>query len=63
MAFLKQMKRKQDHRTIVVPTITSLNPDTWKEIPGRTWKEKQLSQYQKVTVVDVHTSWYHYRIL
>ncbi|CAK8992365.1 unnamed protein product [Durusdinium trenchii] len=34
MAFLKQMKRKQDHRTIVVPTITSLNPDTWKEIPG-----------------------------
>ena len=35
MAFLKQMRRKQDHRTIVVPTITSLNPDTWKEIPGR----------------------------
>ncbi|CAL1169086.1 unnamed protein product, partial [Cladocopium goreaui] len=34
MAFLKQMKRKHDHRTIVVPTITSLNPDTWKEIPG-----------------------------
>eukprot|EP00434_Breviolum_minutum_P001616 symbB.v1.2.001426.t1/scaffold34.1/size402451/7 len=34
MAFLKQMRRKQDHRTIVVPTITSLNPDTWKEIPG-----------------------------
>lgn len=33
-SFLKQMKRKQDHRTIVVPTITSLNPDTWKEIPG-----------------------------
>ena len=34
VAFLKQMRRKQDHRTIVVPTITSLNPDTWKEIPG-----------------------------
>ncbi|CAJ1353419.1 unnamed protein product [Effrenium voratum] len=33
-AFLKQMRRKNDHRTIVVPTITSLNPDTWKEIPG-----------------------------
>ena len=39
MAFLKQMKRKHDHRTIVVPTITSLNPDTWKEIPGQGWLE------------------------
>ncbi|CAE8587049.1 unnamed protein product, partial [Polarella glacialis] len=33
-AFLKQMKRKGDHRTMVVPTITSLNPDTWQEIQG-----------------------------
>jgi len=33
-AFLKQMQRKGDHRTIVVPTITSLNPDTWKELGG-----------------------------
>ena len=45
MAFLKQMKRKHDHRTIVVPTITSLNPDTWKEIPGQggeTWNDLKL---------------------
>jgi glycosyltransferase involved in cell wall biosynthesis len=33
-AFLKQMKRAGDHRTVVVPTITSLDPDTWKEIPN-----------------------------
>lgn len=31
-AFIKQMKRAGDHRTVVVPTITSLDPDTWKEI-------------------------------
>eukprot|EP00928_Gymnodinium_smaydae_P034707 TRINITY_DN24534_c0_g5_i1.p1 TRINITY_DN24534_c0_g5~~TRINITY_DN24534_c0_g5_i1.p1 ORF type:complete len:1060 (-),score=203.22 TRINITY_DN24534_c0_g5_i1:130-3252(-) len=31
-AFLKQMRRAGDHRTVVVPTITSLNPDTWEEI-------------------------------
>mmetsp|Transcript_5663 Transcript_5663/g.13302 ORF Transcript_5663/g.13302 Transcript_5663/m.13302 type:complete len:912 (-) Transcript_5663:273-3008(-) len=30
-AFLKQMKRGGDHRTVVVPTITSLDPDTWEE--------------------------------
>lgn len=33
-AFLKQMKRAGDHRTVVVPTITSLDPDTWTEIPN-----------------------------
>jgi len=32
-AFFRQMKRAGDHRTVVVPTITSLDPDTWKEIP------------------------------
>jgi len=31
-AFIKQMKRAGDHRTVVVPTITSLDPDTWQEI-------------------------------
>mmetsp|Transcript_166364 Transcript_166364/g.534379 ORF Transcript_166364/g.534379 Transcript_166364/m.534379 type:complete len:928 (+) Transcript_166364:123-2906(+) len=30
-AFLRQMKRAGDHRTVVVPTITSLDPDTWEE--------------------------------
>lgn len=33
-AFLRQMKRAGDHRTVVVPTITSLDPDTWEEIPN-----------------------------
>eukprot|EP00434_Breviolum_minutum_P008961 symbB.v1.2.007895.t1/scaffold489.1/size197246/13 len=33
-AFLKQMHRAGDHRTIVVPTITALNPDTWEENAG-----------------------------
>jgi len=33
-AFLKQMTRKSDHRTVVVPTITALDPDTWSEIPN-----------------------------
>lgn len=31
-AIIKQMKRAGDHRTVVVPTITSLDPDTWEEI-------------------------------
>eukprot|EP00439_Symbiodinium_sp_Y106_P076391 s2490_g15.t1 len=30
-AFLKQMHRAGDHRTLVVPTITALDPDTWEE--------------------------------
>lgn len=30
-AFLRQMKRAGDHRTVVVPTITALDPDTWRE--------------------------------
>ncbi|CAK9009238.1 unnamed protein product [Durusdinium trenchii] len=33
-AFLKQMHRAGDHRTMVVPTITALNPDTWEETAG-----------------------------
>lgn len=33
-SFIKQMQRAGDHRTVVVPTITSLDPDTWKEIPN-----------------------------
>lgn len=33
-AFITQMKRAGDHRTVVVPTITSLDPDTWLEIPN-----------------------------
>lgn len=33
-AFIKQMKRAGDHKTVVVPTITSLDPDTWQEIRG-----------------------------
>eukprot|EP00929_Paragymnodinium_shiwhaense_P108180 TRINITY_DN74505_c0_g1_i1.p1 TRINITY_DN74505_c0_g1~~TRINITY_DN74505_c0_g1_i1.p1 ORF type:complete len:930 (+),score=127.94 TRINITY_DN74505_c0_g1_i1:202-2991(+) len=33
-AFLRQMKRKGDHRTVVVPTITSLNVATWQEYGG-----------------------------
>lgn len=33
-AILRQMRRAGDHRTVVVPTITSLNPDTWEEIPN-----------------------------
>lgn len=33
-AFLTQMKRAGDHRTLVVPTITSLDPDTWEERGG-----------------------------
>jgi glycosyltransferase involved in cell wall biosynthesis len=33
-AFVKQMRRAGDHRTVVVPTITSLNPDTWEEESG-----------------------------
>ncbi|CAE8701281.1 unnamed protein product, partial [Polarella glacialis] len=33
-AFLKQMHRAGDHRTMVVPTITSLDPDSWEEIPS-----------------------------
>mmetsp|Transcript_73427 Transcript_73427/g.160825 ORF Transcript_73427/g.160825 Transcript_73427/m.160825 type:complete len:983 (+) Transcript_73427:116-3064(+) len=31
-AFFKQMTRAGDHRTVVVPTITSLDPDTWTEL-------------------------------
>jgi len=30
-AFLRQMKRSGDHRTVVVPYITALDPDTWQE--------------------------------
>jgi len=33
-AFLRQMKRSGDHRTVVVPTISSLDPDTWQENKG-----------------------------
>lgn len=33
-AFLRQMKRAGDHRTVVVPSITSLDPDTWQQIAG-----------------------------
>eukprot|EP00927_Polykrikos_kofoidii_P049687 TRINITY_DN43710_c0_g1_i1.p1 TRINITY_DN43710_c0_g1~~TRINITY_DN43710_c0_g1_i1.p1 ORF type:complete len:934 (-),score=165.54 TRINITY_DN43710_c0_g1_i1:85-2691(-) len=33
-AFLKQMNRAGDHRTVVVPTITSLDLETWKELPS-----------------------------
>lgn len=33
-AFIKQMRRGGDHRTVVVPTITSLDPDTWQEDAG-----------------------------
>ena len=33
-AFLKQMHRAGDHRTLVVPTITALDPDTWEENAG-----------------------------
>lgn len=32
--FLKQMRRSNDHRTVVVPAITSLDPDTFEEIPN-----------------------------
>ncbi|CAJ1345626.1 unnamed protein product [Effrenium voratum] len=35
-AFLRQMHRAGDHRTMVVPTITALNPDTWEETAGAT---------------------------
>eukprot|EP00933_Yihiella_yeosuensis_P071975 TRINITY_DN80236_c0_g1_i1.p1 TRINITY_DN80236_c0_g1~~TRINITY_DN80236_c0_g1_i1.p1 ORF type:complete len:930 (-),score=146.27 TRINITY_DN80236_c0_g1_i1:238-3027(-) len=31
-SFLKQMGRAGDHRTMVVPTITTLDPDTWQEV-------------------------------
>jgi len=30
----RQMHRAGDHRTMVVPTITALNPDTWEETAG-----------------------------
>ena len=33
-AFLNQMHRAGDHRTLVVPTITALDPDTWEENRG-----------------------------
>mmetsp|Transcript_147574 Transcript_147574/g.269124 ORF Transcript_147574/g.269124 Transcript_147574/m.269124 type:complete len:932 (-) Transcript_147574:26-2821(-) len=33
-AMRRQMLRAGDHRTVVVPTISSLDPDTWKEIPN-----------------------------
>lgn len=32
-AFIRQMTRAGDHRTVVVPTITSLDPNTWQESP------------------------------
>eukprot|EP00927_Polykrikos_kofoidii_P072064 TRINITY_DN68220_c0_g1_i1.p1 TRINITY_DN68220_c0_g1~~TRINITY_DN68220_c0_g1_i1.p1 ORF type:complete len:949 (+),score=144.22 TRINITY_DN68220_c0_g1_i1:268-3114(+) len=31
-AILRQMKRAGDHKTVVVPVITSLDPDSWQEI-------------------------------
>lgn len=31
-AFIRQMTRAGDHRTVVVPTITSLDPGTWEEL-------------------------------
>lgn len=34
MMYRRQMHRAGDHRTIVVPTITALNPDTWEENAG-----------------------------
>ena len=30
----RQMHRAGDHRTMVVPTITALNPETWEETAG-----------------------------
>eukprot|EP00927_Polykrikos_kofoidii_P012147 TRINITY_DN15218_c0_g1_i1.p1 TRINITY_DN15218_c0_g1~~TRINITY_DN15218_c0_g1_i1.p1 ORF type:complete len:901 (+),score=102.44 TRINITY_DN15218_c0_g1_i1:18-2720(+) len=33
-AFLRQMRRVGDHRTVVVPTITSLDISNWQEVGG-----------------------------
>lgn len=33
VSFLNQMKRAGDHRTVVVPMITTLDPETWLEVP------------------------------